>query len=155
MLTGNYTFNLDAALRTRVQQPGEGFRPFCRSVWRQFIDINPSMSETEIVNIILKNYKPDNVASMKFKGQIQTVNDLIHIGKDGVVTLMDADKYRTLLTRTKQNVATTHNTQQKLGGPNSAPDKNMVPPRAPDAKPDERGQRSHRGCWSCGSVYHV
>jgi hypothetical protein len=131
MLTPNYKFTVESQLRNRVQLPKEGFGPFCRTVWRQFMDVNTTITEAEVVQILLKNTHPNLVPFMKYTGQIQSVNELIKIGKEAEVSLMDADRYRFMA----QTI--------------------MPPPQpTPGGGPWGRGRPPNRGCFTCGSLEH-
>jgi hypothetical protein len=131
MLTPNYKFNKEIKLRAEKQSESQGFGQYCRSIWRQLLDVNPDISEQEVINILMTNARPKVVALMKPPGKIQTVDELILCGKEAEVAIQNAKKYH----------------------------ESMAPP--PPPKPNdttnngERGRKRDRQCFKCGSYNHV
>lgn len=153
LLTPNYKFAIEAALRNQLQSHTELFGPFCRSVWRQFMDICPHIPESEVVNILLKNTNPALVQFMKFTGMLTTVKQLIEVGKVAEVALLNAQKYQT----TMQPPAPLASMQPP------PPPPHMQPPPAPPVPQHyasagdlyERGRRKLKTCYLCGSSMHL
>lgn len=137
MLSSNYKFTVEAKLRNQLQGATESFGPFCRSIWRQFRDVRPDISEEEVVTILLKNANPLLKTRMKYTGRLTSVNELVTVGKDAEADIQNDREYHI-----------------RMQPPSMPPPPVHHPPPLFMQTP-ERGRPRARECYKCGSTAHI